>query len=61
MKIYIAGNAGLINREKIYFRIYDKRLLSYWEIHKELFQSHKTFKLILDHNEGLLRRSTRRG
>mgnify|MGYP006921285788 CR=1 FL=1 len=60
MKIYTAGNVGIISREKEYSHLIKRRLLSYWEIGNKLFAADQSFELIKQKNENLSGRSTRR-
>jgi len=60
MKLYLAGNVGILSREKDYSKLIQSRLLSYYEISQNLFASDLSFNFIVKRNEHILSRSTRR-
>jgi len=53
MKIFTAGNVGIISREKQYRHVIRRRLLSYYEIANKLFASDQSFKLIIKRNKNV--------
>lgn len=50
MKLYTAGNVGIISREIQYRNLFKRRLLSYYEIANKLFASDQSFNLIVKIN-----------
>lgn len=50
MKLYTAGNVGIISREIQYRNLFRRRLLSYYEICNKLFASDQSFNLIVKIN-----------
>jgi hypothetical protein len=52
MKIYTAGNVGIISREIQLNWLFKRRLLSFWEISQHLFSSDKSFEYITNKNHG---------
>ena len=50
MKIYTAGNVGIISREIQYRNLIKRRLLSFYEITNKLFASDESFNLIIKIN-----------
>jgi hypothetical protein len=50
MKIYTAGNVGIISREIQFRNLIKRRLLSYYEIANKLFASDQSFNLIIKIN-----------
>jgi hypothetical protein len=50
MKIYLAGNLGVISREIQYRNLFKRRLLSFYEIINKLFASDQSFNLIIKIN-----------
>lgn len=50
MKLYTAGNVGIISREIQYRNLIKRRLLSYYEITNHLFASDQSFNLIVKIN-----------
>ena len=50
MKIFTAGNVGIISREIRYRNLFRRRLLSYYEITNKLFASDQSFHLIIKIN-----------
>ena len=51
MKIYTAGNVGIISREHRCSKLYRGRLLSFYELTNELFAVDKSFKYIVKMKE----------
>jgi hypothetical protein len=58
MKIYLAGNLGIISREIQYRNLFKHRLLSFYEIINKLFASDESFELIIKRNELISRRGS---
>jgi len=56
MKIYLAGNVGIISREIQYRNLFRRRLLSFYEIINKLFSSDKSFHLIIKINNARSKR-----
>ena len=50
MKLFLAGNLGIIQREIQYRNLFRRRLLSYYEITNKLFASDQSFNLIVKIN-----------
>ena len=50
MKLYLAGNVGIISREIQYRNLFRRRLLSFYEIINKLFASDQSFELIIKIN-----------
>lgn len=50
MKLFTAGNVGIISREIRYRNLIKRRLLSYYEIANQLFASDQSFNLIVKIN-----------
>lgn len=46
MKIFLAGNPGIIRREKKWLRLAHTRLLSYWDIQQDQFGVPEAFEYI---------------
>ena len=53
MKIFTAGNVGIITREIQYRRLFRGRLLSFYEIINNLFASDESFNLITKRNRNM--------
>jgi hypothetical protein len=51
MKIYLAGNVGIISREVKNLRLIKRRLLTYYELSLKLFATDKSFRLIIMKND----------
>lgn len=51
MKVFIAGNVGIISREIQYRNLIKRRLLSFYEVTNKLFASDQSFKLIVKINK----------
>lgn len=53
MRIFTAGNLGIISREIQYRRFFRGRLLSFYEITNKLFASDESFNLIIKRNRNM--------
>ena len=60
MKIYFAGNAGYLKREREWMRFYKRRLLSYYMIHYKVSSTDKIFKFMVEDENLPSRNSGRR-
>lgn len=50
MQIYFAGTLGIVSREEQLIRLYEHRLLSFWDIQEDQFAVKKSFELIKNEN-----------
>jgi len=52
MKIFLAGNVGIISREITYSKLIRRRLLTYYEIRLKLFASDQSFQYYKNKKNG---------
>jgi hypothetical protein len=50
MKIFLAGNVGVLSREITYSKLIRWRLLSFYEISLKIFASDQSFNFIIQSN-----------